>query len=335
VRRARHEDREAVLGFASRTWDGWDYIPEAWDPWLAAPDGVVLVAVTTGPTRGADGGTLEAGRPVALARVALLAPGEAWLEGIRVDPAVRGRDVVTNLQVAELAWCRALGARVVRYATHESNEGSHRLGARHGFRLLCTWRSYGQPDDVPAQAGGPRAPRLARDADAADLEHWWRFVAHDPVYALGAGLYEWRGWAVQALTRERFEAHVRADEVVLAADGGALGILPRIGTWAEETDPHLALLVGNGGSALRLLAALEAELGRPVRVRLPDPEPTLLAGEAAAAWHAAGYWPHEHTLHMLGRGLAPDELLPAARPEGILRLDEPPRAAAVAPVIGA
>ena len=28
VRRAQASDKEAVLSFATRTWDGWDYIPE-------------------------------------------------------------------------------------------------------------------------------------------------------------------------------------------------------------------------------------------------------------------------------------------------------------------
>ena len=30
VRPRREEDRDAVLGFATRTWHDWDYIPNAW-----------------------------------------------------------------------------------------------------------------------------------------------------------------------------------------------------------------------------------------------------------------------------------------------------------------
>ena len=33
---------------------------------------------------------------MAMARVARVAPGEAWLEGIRVDPRVRGMNVATD-----------------------------------------------------------------------------------------------------------------------------------------------------------------------------------------------------------------------------------------------
>ena len=76
VRRARADDQAAVLTFASRTWDGWDYIPNAWPHWLAAADGVLLVA-TAGrapdgsPPRDADGTEIPADRPIAVARVAM------------------------------------------------------------------------------------------------------------------------------------------------------------------------------------------------------------------------------------------------------------------------
>jgi hypothetical protein len=43
VRRAREEDREAVLNFATQTWHGWDYVPNAWPVWLSASDGAFLV----------------------------------------------------------------------------------------------------------------------------------------------------------------------------------------------------------------------------------------------------------------------------------------------------
>ncbi len=36
VRRARPEDSDAILGFATSTWHGWDYIPHAIPVWLEA-----------------------------------------------------------------------------------------------------------------------------------------------------------------------------------------------------------------------------------------------------------------------------------------------------------
>src|SRR5687767_12400318 len=140
VRRARPSDRAAVLGFATKTWNDWDYIPNAWPVWLDASDGVLLVAA--GPDD----------RAVAISRVAMVSETEAWLEGIRVDPAVRGMDVATDLQVAELAWAAAQNATVLRYATSARNEASHRLGARHGIEMLVALRGYlwsQNPDEEP------------------------------------------------------------------------------------------------------------------------------------------------------------------------------------------
>ena len=44
--------RHLVLAFATQTWDGWDYIPHAWPVWLAANDGVLLVATVGAPAGG-------------------------------------------------------------------------------------------------------------------------------------------------------------------------------------------------------------------------------------------------------------------------------------------
>ena len=142
VRRAKASDKEAVLSFATRTWDGWDYIPEVYDDWLVATDGVLLVA-----TSQADD------RPIALTRLAVLSDDEGWLEGIRVDPAVRGRGVATNLQIAELAWARAHDLRVLRYMTGQGNEGSLKLGAHHGFAVVGDRRFHGRPSDDRAGPG--------------------------------------------------------------------------------------------------------------------------------------------------------------------------------------
>ena len=171
VRRARPGDTHAVLDFARATWDGWDYIPTVWGSWLQAADGVLLVA-TPNVRRELDlfGRPLHPDRPIGIARVAMLSPDEAWLEGLRVDPGVRHRGVARLLHGACLVWARAQGATSVRYATGAGNEGSHRLGAHHGFRLLRPWRSYQPPRDEAEDAEDAEAHAAGADEDAfADL----------------------------------------------------------------------------------------------------------------------------------------------------------------------
>lgn len=298
-------------------------MPEVWDDWLTATDGILLVACASSAVTGADGTPIAAGQPVAMSRLALLAPGEGWVEGIRVDPAVRGREVATNLQVAELAWAAAHEVRVVRYTTGQDNEASHRLGARHGFLRQADRRSYGPRRDTgsdempPPDASALR--RLDVDAPAAEVERWWRLVADDPTFTAGDRLYEPRGWAFQALDADRFAAHVRRGEVALARDGGALVITSRGG----DEWPEVALVAGDGRSALALLDDVRRAAGRSPRPRLPDPDPPMLRDGVAARWAADGFTAHDHNLHIMARRM--DAPLPQAGPPDVLTLADPPR----------
>jgi GNAT superfamily N-acetyltransferase len=340
VRRARAEDGPAVLSFASRTWDGWDYVPHAWPVWLAADDGVLLVGCAGQPADGSapvdrDGQPLIIGRPLAVARVALTAPTEAWLEGIRVDPSVRGLDVATDMQVAELHRAQALGASTVRYATGEHNEASHRLGARHGFELLTTFRTYwwseseaddddddedesGFGEEARAAAAALRDRTLARLASdglvaAVDDEAWWARLADDATFVAGARLYEHRPWALQELTPDRFEQHRAAGEVLATEDGEgrwALAVLERGALPSEDVSLHLGLLVGDGSLCLRLASAVRAAAATSVRFRLPTDDPPLLRGYEQA-FGAAGFRAREWTLHILARALDADHPPPA------------------------
>ncbi len=320
-----------MLAFATHTWEGWDYVPRVWDTWVAAPDGVLLVACAAQAATGPDGTPIAAGQPVAMSRLALLAPGEGWVEGIRVDPAVRGRDVATNLQVAELAWAVAHDVRIVRYATGEDNEASHRLGARHGFVRLPDRRAYGPhrdtgPDEArPADASALRT--LDAHAPAAEIERWWRLVADDATFIAGGRVYEPRGWAFQSLDADRFAAHVRRGEIGLARDGGALVVTSP----GEAGAPDVALLVGDGRSALTLLDDLRRAAGREPRARLPDPDPPMLRGGVADRWAADGFPAHDHTLHLMARSM--DAPVPQAGPPGVLELVDPPRPVAHPPVL--
>jgi hypothetical protein len=343
VRRARAEDKAAVLSFATRTWDGRDYIPDVWDRWLAASDGVLLVATAGGmdPTD-AEGAPLESGRPIAVARLVMLSAYEAWLEGIRVDPRVRGMSVATDFQVAELRWAAAQGAQVVRYATGQDNEGSHRLGARHGLSLLGQWRWYGVDDEdeeipppIPPPSGGSATATDPTVVSEDEADRWWARVAADPTLRAGHGLYERRAWALQELTEERFRGHVSRGQVTAWAapdtmDAGhawALAIARDEG-WGDE-DPTLpaspALLIGDGRASLALLRAMSG--GRPgvPRVRLPEADPPILDADTVAAWTAAGWKPRDRTLHILARPLDAMHPLPKPAEANLMDMEEEPR----------
>lgn len=338
-----------MLAFATETFGGQDYIGEVWNEWLGAEDGICLAAVAQPSADGrepidSDGQPIEADRPIAFSRVALLSATEAWLEGIRVDPAVRGRSVATALQVAELAWARAQGASTVRYVTGDDNEASHRLGARHGFRRLADRRTWGGARRGETLEADPAARALAAgrlesagvalstDLDARDVARWWAAVEADTLFQAGDRLYEWRPWTFQELTLDRLAAHVRAGRVVArsevpagaerpdaerrgaAGEAWALGILGP-GVYADD-EPHLGLLAGEATEALALAARVREALRQPLRVRLPDPGFQGFEREA----RALRFTPHRHTVHVLGRDL---QDLPSGEPGQLAYLDEP------------
>lgn len=337
VRRARASDKDVVLSFASQTWDGWDYIPQVWDDWLTAEDGVLLVATTQAHDR-----------PIAVTRLAILSHDEGWLEGIRVDPALRGRGVATNLQIAELAWAQAHDLRVLRYLTGQGNEGSIKLGAHHGFALIGDRRFHGRSGadgDGPSDAGRDRPAALealqasgvllATEAADAVIDGAWRIIETDATFQAGGELYEDRPWTLQRLTRGRFEAHVRAGEVLHDAAGLAVAIMPRIAAISEDDRPHFAVVGGDGRAVLRLALAAEAAAGQSVVIRMTDPAPMFDDPGVVEAWAAAGLGAHEWVQHVLERRLSPGEPLPPPEPEGALLLREEPSRVARPVTIGA
>ncbi len=334
VRRARASDEAAVLRFASRTWNDWDYIPHAWPRWLEERDGVMLV------------GTRPDDTPVAIVRVAIPAAGEAWLEGIRVDPQMRGLDVATDLQVAELHWAAASGARIVRYATSASNEGSHRLGARGGFEhvvtLLSTWwapdgEAAGHGDDdasgfLPAiQADAQRRRRallgVAGDvglvADESEGAPLWSAVRDDAGFTAAQRLYEPRPWALEELTEDKFRRHVRHGEVLRSRgkEGFALAIMVAEVAPAEDAALRFAVLGGDPEAAFGLVERTRGLAGEAIRFRYASEMPIVSAVEQL--YREAGYHFPEWSLHVLARPLGDGAPPPALDPSRLILEDVP------------
>jgi GNAT superfamily N-acetyltransferase len=329
VRRARASDEAAVVAFASDTWDGWDYIPNAWPLWLAASDGVMLV-----------GHRPDDETPVALTRVAMVSPTEAWLEGIRVDPELRGMEIASDLQVAELQWAAAQGANVIRYATSARNEGSHRLGARHGIELLFGLRNYWwspDPDDDPddpsafdpevREAATALRGRVLDDlaaegqvAVAGDTSRLWSIVLGDAGFNAAHRLYEPRPWALGELTAERFARHVERGEVITSGKG-AVAILTREQFAGEDSSLRLALLIGTPEDIVALLERLRAAAGKTTRFRISEDWP--LAGDLHDRLLAVGYRSPDFKLHILGRPIDSSHPIPAVDPARVVLADEP------------
>lgn len=340
------------MAFSTQTWGGWDYMPRAWPRWIDATDGVLLVgAVGSDDALDADGAALPAGTVVAVVRLAMPAAGEAWLEGIRVDPRVRATDVATDLQVAELHWAAANGARIVRYATSARNEGSMRLGARAGFELITRLSAISWEPRVPGEVAAnadqahrepsgfdPQVQTEARRRRRALLDklaergliataersgELWQLLDGDDNFNAVARLHEPRPWALEELTHAKLAAHAARGEVVVsdAEDGRAVAILVADVAPAEEATVRLAVLGGAPRAAFKLVDAARQLTDNGIRFRYAHDAPLVASVEGI--YRDAGYTFGEWPMHIMARSIDAAHPVPPLDPTALTLLDPP------------
>ena len=201
VRRARPEDREAILAMSRGIWGGTDYLPLVWDRWLADDKGLLLTA------------TLD-GRPVGMSKITILSPGEVWLEGLRLHPDLHGRGLTRQINRVAFREVMNLHPKSVRYSTGAGNAVSRHLGERRGFwqiaRAHWLWG-----------AAAKRAPLRGRVAKPAEQSEIVDFVRNSECYHSMSGLYA-IGWKFPALTRRRLRGLLSRGRVLVTPRRGRI-----------------------------------------------------------------------------------------------------------------
>jgi GNAT superfamily N-acetyltransferase len=123
IRPALPRDKADVAEFTKSIWDGHDYVGEVFPLWLEDPQGQLLVAE-------------YAGHCVGTAKVTLVAPGQWWLEGFRVDPNYQDRKIGSQLDAACNEWWDTHGDGIVRLLTNSKRVKVHHLSESRGYTLL-------------------------------------------------------------------------------------------------------------------------------------------------------------------------------------------------------
>lgn len=288
VRPARPEDRDAVLAFCAHTWDDGDYIEYVWDDWLTDARGVLLV------------GLLDS-TPVAINHVRMVSDDEAWLEGMRVDPAYRragfGRIMVSRTLVA----ARDLGATVARLFTSSDNIASQGMIARFGFARVAEMVRYRGPALAPD--AGVRLATLAHPGPD-DFERIWDWLVQSNLAPLTGGL-EYANWQAQALTEPLLRDYLAAGQVRLIEEWDTIQALAIAAASAPDADAPATLAVryidGLADSIGRLGLALRAEATAQhcARVELWLPDLLILHD----AMDGAGYERDDETMLVFAREL--------------------------------
>jgi len=251
IRRAVPEDRGAIVAFCRSTWgaEQSDYIERVIDDWLTREDGALAVAA------------IDA-RAVACAHVRLLSPHEAFVAGMRVDPAHRRAGLALGLTDYCLRYAADHGRSTARVIIGWNNAAALGAIARAGFRRVSSmtlWERAVEPGaPAPAGGAGDGHPRPSR-----------------PVGALWAV-----GWMVRELTDADVDERARSGWA-LARDGGLALLRP------SDEYLWLAWLAGPAPAQAALARAATARAGA---LGLPRCQ-ALLANDAATegALEAAGY----------------------------------------------
>lgn len=274
IRQAEARDKDQVLAFCQHTFGWGDYLHLVWDDWLADESGLLLVA-----TAGDE--------PVGVAKVSLVTPTEAWLQGLRIHPAYRRRGLAWQFQRHCLNASRELGASVARLATASWNAPVHKMTERAGMRRVAEVQVLRATATPPGESPGPLA--------AATLEDWAQVskrILDGAALSAMAGLYE-TNWMWHALTGDKLRAHLARGQVLAVRDDeggiGAAAVVAEVDPYepvlpvvhADGAEPHTTRL------AMHLRERAAALQAGQVEVALPANRPPV------QAFVRAGYKPED------------------------------------------
>ena len=200
IRPARPEDRDSVLAFCMHTWDWGDYIESVWDEWLHDPQGTMYVA------------TID-GKPAAVSRFRMLTPTEAWLEGMRVDPAYRQHGLAKAINDVMLAEAQGRGATVARLITESTNTVAIRVIERGLMQQVGAFAPFkAMPVSTPPKSQyGLETPELATSADAGAIID---YLNASNIFPAAGGLY-YVGFTAFSITGDQVKAMIEARQVYL------------------------------------------------------------------------------------------------------------------------
>ncbi|MBZ6494464.1 GNAT family N-acetyltransferase [Natrinema longum] len=222
IRRATHDDYDAVVGFTSDLWPehGGDYIPRIYHDWLEDEPGQgkkTLLAEVDGEVAG-------------LVQGVMLSPDEAWFQGMRVAADYRRQGVSHRLNEAIFEWAREQGATIGRVMIFSWNAASLGAARASGYEPITEFRfAHPEPD---SDAEGPH--RVSSDPTAA-----WRYWTHSDAreHLTGLGLAPEESWAVRELTRDDFDRLADETAVFAVEDGdGLAGTAYRSRTYDRELE---------------------------------------------------------------------------------------------------
>lgn len=241
IRPARVEDVALIADWTKDTFIWGDYVAEMLPTWLDDPDSLTMVCA------------LEDDVPVAMSRVQMLSPTEAWLSAARVHPEHRRTGLGSAMNEHGVAWARSRGVVVVRLAIEETNTAAMSQVSKLGYHRSAPW-IHAEIAVTPGQrldSGDRLKPALAIDADAA-----WTFWAQSELALAGRELIA-DGWRWKRAHRDDLDRALERHSLLQATSG-----------WAIVDDRGDSLMIGWLAVAMTdapVMAQCLVDLGRERR----------------------------------------------------------------------
>ncbi len=199
IRPARAEDRDEIVQFCVNTWSWGDYIDRIWDDWLNDPAGQLFIA------------TIDE-QPVGMIFLQMLTQIDAWLQGLRVNPAYRRQGIGRALSETVMVEAMQRGAISIRLAVEAVNTVSIQLYASMHMQKVGAFLFYTAPPMITSSR--PSASQRTQLATLDDLDHIIDYLNASNVFPLTGGLYyrEFKGYPI---TAELLEKYVTQQQVYL------------------------------------------------------------------------------------------------------------------------
>ncbi len=202
IRKAKDSDKETVLEFCQNTWEWGDYISQVWDHWIQDTKGRLFVGLLNE-------------RPVGICRVLLAKPGEAWFEGLRVDPQYREQGIATLLNHECFSFAKQAGAKIGRSCIISINKIAQSFAQKLGFRPVT---EFVHLECEPHYFEGIGDARWGKEEDVGAINE---FLKNSKVYVKSSGLYTVL-FVWYSLEEEDMKVFAKNKRIVISEKGGKI-----------------------------------------------------------------------------------------------------------------
>lgn len=131
IRKAKPEDKKAVLEFCKSTFSWGDYISDVWNNWIS--EGKLLVA-------------FEKNNPIGICHAYFLPrKKQMWVEGIRIDSRHRRKGYAQRLVSQAESFAQKNNFKKSQMLVEISNAKSLRLAKKLRYKIESLWKFYSLP----------------------------------------------------------------------------------------------------------------------------------------------------------------------------------------------